>query len=414
MAANHVVIIGGSIAGVSAAMAMRDHGHAGRITIVEAGSIHPYERPPLSKALLTMVEPKFIHPAETYRERDIELVLGRRAVAIDPDAQTVTLDDGSVLSADSLLLATGVSARRLHVPGVGLANVLTLRDVDDARAVAKRMRGTGPIVIVGGGFIGLEAAAVARELDRDVTVIEALPVPLLPALGGALALLLKALHDDRGVHMVTGQSITAFRGTGAVDAVELADGTVLPASTVLVGIGVVPNDLIAASAGIECAGGIVVDEHGRTNHPWVWAAGDVTSQETTFTDGRERIEHWDVAMRHGVAVGASMAGVLTSNDEVPYFWSDHYGLTLQVYGRPTAAYDTFVLRRGARPERFLAFWLRDGCLIAAAGMDQARELRSAKALIEAKTSVNEAALEDPDVSLRALLRAARPATANEA
>lgn len=405
-----VVIVGGSIAGVTAATALRDHGHAGAITIIETDPNLPYERPPLSKALETMGELVPIQSAEAYAARDIELLLGRRAVALHAERRHVELDDGTALPADAVLLATGVAARRLEVEGRGLINILTLRDAADAAMIGARLRtGTGPIVIIGGGFIGLEAAAVARELGREVTVVEALPMPLLPALGDQVAPLVRELHEQRGVRILAGVTVARFVGETEVSAVELADGTVLPAETVIVGVGVVPNDEIARDAGVASAGGVIVDADGRTNHPWVWAAGDVTAQETPFTVGRQRIEHWEVAKHHGAAVAAAMIGVDRPAAEAPYFWSEQYGLRLQMYGRAMPT-DEVVLREGANPEDFLAFWLREGRLVAAAGMQQPKELRAAKAIIEARVAVDAADLRS-GTPLRALLKAATVASA---
>lgn len=404
----HHVIIGGSAAGSAAAVAMRRAGFSGRISLVDAGVYPPYERPPLSKALSAMEEPKLINEIEVYREHDIELELGHPVVALDPATKTVHVEGGITMHADAVLLTTGVSARRLDVPGAELANITTLRDIDDARRMAARMDSEhGPLVIVGGGFIGLEAAAVARDLGIEVTIIEALPVPLLPALGRPLAELIQQLHVDRGVRFVTERTVARFVGDGSVAGVELSDGTVLPASTVVVGIGVVPNDALASAAGIECAGGVIVDALGRTSNPWVWAAGDVATQETPFTLQRQRIEHWDVALRHGAIVGANMAGGTEQNLEVPYFWSDQYGLQLQMFGRP-AADDEFVMRPDATPTSFLGFWLRGDTLVAAAGMEQSRELRATKPLIERRVAVTAEALTDPGVSLRSLLKNAEP------
>lgn len=408
MSNERIVIIGGSIAGVSAAVALRDYGHEGPVIVIESDPNLPYERPPLSKALGAMGELVPIHPEDLYRERDIELVLGRTVVALHPESNEVELDDGARIAADRVLLTTGVSARRLPIEGIELGNVFTLRDAADAASLGAQLTSsTGPLVIVGGGFIGLEAAAVGRDIGREVTVIEALPIPLLPALGDAVAPLVRALHDDRGVQIITERTVAKLIGTDVVTAVELSDGTVLPADTVIVGVGVIPNDGIAAAIGVATTGGVVVDDEGRTSHPWVWAAGDVTAQETPFTVGRQRIEHWEVAKHHGASVAAAMTGAPRPAHEVPYFWSEQYGLRLQMYGRALPT-DECVIRDGAIPEDFLAFWLRDGRLVAAAGMQQPKELRAAKALIEARAPVDAADLR-AGTPLRTLLKQATAA-----
>jgi 3-phenylpropionate/trans-cinnamate dioxygenase ferredoxin reductase component len=402
-AARHV-IVGGSAAAVSAALAMREHGFTGRITIVEAGADLPYERPPLSKSFTGLEMPRPVVAETVYEENAIELLLGATAASLDEKTRTVTLAGGERLEADAVLLTTGVSARKLRVPGEDLDHVLVLRDIHDARAVAARLDEGGPLVLVGGGFIGLEAAAVARRRGLDVTVVEVLPVCLGAALGHEIATAVERRHRLEGVQFYHERTVAAFRGSGAVEEVELDDGTRLPAATVLVGCGVVPNDELARRAGVRTADGVVVDDYGRTSHPWIWAAGDVASFFSPFTGRRQRIEHWDVARRHGGAVGASMAGVRTTNAEAPYFWSDQYGTRLQMYGRPGPG-DRLVRREGVPPGGLLAFWVRGDRLAAAAGIDVPRELRATKPLIEHRIPVAIADLADPSVSLRSLARA---------
>ena len=290
--------------------------------------------------------------------------------------------------------------------------MLTLRDADDAFRVTAGLDAGGPLVVIGGGFIGLEAAAAARSRGLDVTVVELLPVPLLPVLGAGAGGWLRRLHEDRGVRFRLGATAAEFTGSGAVDGVVLDSGERLPAATVIVGCGVVPNDALARQAGICCRSGILVDGHGRTNTDWIWAAGDVASMINPHVEGRQRIEHWNVAMGHGAAVGASMAGRLTLHEDVPYFWSDQYGLQLQMYGRGRAD-DEIVTRADATEESFLSFWLRGGRLAAAAGIGAARDLRAARALIETRAKVLPSVLADRHVSLRALASAAGRADATE-
>lgn len=400
---SHYVIVGGSIAGVSAAVAMRTAGFDGRISIVEASAYLPYERPPLSKSLAHLRDPSPILPVERYDELDIELLLGTPVTGLDITSKTLLLADGARLRADLLLLATGVSARRLNVPGERLANIFRLRDLDDARQISARLVVGGPLVIVGGGFIGLEAAAMASSLGVSVTIVEALPGLLLSALGPELGAVMAQIHHDQGVRILTGRTVTRFEEKHASAEVVLSDGQCLMAATVIVGCGVVPNDQLALGAGVRCDAGIVVDDRGRTSVDWIWAAGDVTSRQTPFTPGRQRIEHWEVARRHGAAVGAAMTGVASAPAELPYFWSEQYGHQLQMYGRPAAA-DVLVRRGAATPEGFVAFWLRGERMTAAAALDGARDVRAAKALIEHGVTVTSAQLSDPAVSLRALAR----------
>jgi 3-phenylpropionate/trans-cinnamate dioxygenase ferredoxin reductase subunit len=302
----HHVVIGASAAGVSAAVAMRTSGFEGRIILLDGSSHLPYERPPLSKTFPVSLRP--IVSEQAYADHGIELRRGARVAELDAAARAVVLEGGERLPADAVLLATGVSARMLGVPGERLGNVLTLRDADDAARVAARLDAGGPLVIVGAGFIGLEAAAVARARRLDVTVVELLPVPLLPVLGADAGGRVRRLHEDRGVRFRLGATVAEFTGRDEVDGVVLNGGERLPAASVIVGCGVVPNDALARQAGIDCRSGVVVDAYGRTNSGWAWAAGDVASLVNPHVEGRQRIEHWDVALRHGAAVGASMAG----------------------------------------------------------------------------------------------------------
>ena len=404
MSERHFVIIGGSAAGVSAALAMREKGFDGRITLIDEGTELPYERPPLSKSAdLSKVHP--IVPESTYAEKKIDLLIGHAVVSLKKD-HVVELDSGQELRADAVLLATGGGPRKLGIPGEGLANVLTLRDIKDARAFELRLNAGGALVILGGGFIGLEAAAVARERGIDVTVVEAMPIPLATALGTEIASAVREIHENAGVRILSGRTATELRGSGTVEEVVLDDGSVISASTVLVGVGVIPNDALAKEAGVHCDNGIVVDEFGRTNVPWIWAAGDVANFFSPYTGRRQRIEHWDVAQRHGAAVGASMAGVSTRNLEVPYFWSDQYGLRIQMYGRAKAGTEP-VLRCGATPKEMMAFWVNSGQLCAAAAIDSPGDLRGAKVLIEGQIPVDQADLRDAGVSIRSLARQRR-------
>jgi 3-phenylpropionate/trans-cinnamate dioxygenase ferredoxin reductase subunit len=407
------VIVGASAAGVAAAVAMRTAGYDGPIRVVDSDPHLPYERPPLSKALLGGPGNEALKPIldeNAYRTYDIELRLGTGVTDLDFGARRVALGDGVVLPAVHVVLATGVAARRLTVPGAELANILTLRDADDARTLSAQLSAGGPLVIIGGGFIGLELAAVARQNDVEVTVVELAPLPLIGVLGPEAAGLVNRLHTDRGVHFRLGRTVSAFVGTAAVEAVELNDGERLPAQTVVVGVGVLPRVALAKAAGIAVDRfGIVVDRLGNTSNPWVSAAGDVASQPHPALAAPGRIEHWDVAQRHGTAVGTSVVGPATPFEATPYAWSDQYGLMLQMFGRPHHG-DELVLRRGATPERFLAFWLRAGRVGALAGLDLPRDVAAARRLIDPAALVPVAQLEDPDVDLRRLVKDLAAAT----
>ena len=409
------VIIGASAAGVSAAMASRGVGFTGEVVVVGAERHPPYERPPLSKQLIDVDDVasalRPIVPEEQLRSNQVELRLGLRARAIDPSAGTVLLDDGEALPADRVLLATGASPRRLQIPGSDLEGVCYLRTADDAGALGRRLRSQAPVVVVGAGFIGLEVAAVARELGREVTVVEALRLPLLRAVGPVLGSVFAAVHREHGVRLLLDSGVRAVRGAGVVEAVELADGRTIPAATVVVGVGVRPQSGLAEEAGVVVDDGVIVDRHGRTSRPWLLAAGDVASRPHLHCPApRVRIEHWNNALYQGAAAGRTMAGLPSTDDAIPYFWSDQYDVKLQMFGWPEPSDD--VVTRGDPASRSATFlWLRDGRPVAAAGMNRPREVRAARGLIEQRARVEPRRLADESVDLRRLPGTAGPSGA---
>ncbi|MFL1592731.1 FAD-dependent oxidoreductase [Rhodococcus ruber] len=398
----HHVVVGAGAAGLAAASAMRDNGFAGRITVVDADPHTPYERPPLSKEYLADRRLREIVAETEYRRLDVELRLGVGVRRLRPADRRIDTADGDALAADRVLLATGVSARRLDVPGADLGNILTLRDADDAAALAARLSAGGPLVVVGGGFVGLEVAASAADRGIDVTVVELGDLPLLAAVGPDIARRICRLHTERGVRILTRRTVDAFVGSSAVEAVRLSTGERLDAATVVVGCGVVPNDALARQAGTACADGITVDDLGRSSD-WIWAAGDVAAHVNPHLGRRGRIEHWDVARRHGAAVGASMAGTATVNREIPYFWSHQYAHTLQMYGRGRPG-DRVVVRESTTEPGFVAFWVRDGRVAAAAALDEPRDVRSAKILAENRSAVPDEVLRSAGTDLRRVAR----------
>ncbi|MCD5422699.1 FAD-dependent oxidoreductase [Rhodococcus pyridinivorans] len=401
---NSIAVIGASAAGIAAATAARRSGFEGKVVVYDEDDNLPYERPPLSKALSkTGQQLKPIISADTYDSLGIELRLGQGVKALDSEKKTLMLTDGSDDRYDRVVLATGVSARRIAVPGAELDHVLHLRNAADALRVTERLMAGGPLVVVGGGFIGLELAAVARSLSIDVTVVELAPLPLHNAVGPDVASLVHRLHVDRGVRFITRTGISAFRGDPAVAEVVLDSGRVIPAQTVVVGVGVVPNDQLARSLGVTSELGVVAHNSGATSHPWLWAAGDVAVRNHPRLRRATRIEHWDTAQRHGEAAGRSIVGDWTEESAVPYVWSDQYDLTYQSFGRREPS-DKVVLRDGAEPHNFLAFFIGNEQVHAVVGIGHPREVRAGRSLIEAGAAVPEQALRDADTDLRRLSR----------
>jgi 3-phenylpropionate/trans-cinnamate dioxygenase ferredoxin reductase subunit len=371
------VIVGASAAGLSAARELRSSGFSGDLTVIDRDRQSPYERPPLSKRLVPGTSPSLtpLIGDQQLRELDVELICGTGVRGLDLVRHRVELDDGQMLTADAVLLATGAHPLLLRVQGAQLDGVLALRDADDASA--------------------------ARSAGVGVTVVEKLAAPLAGTLGRQLSTWLLDLHRDHGVEVHLGVEVEEFVGRRHVEEVALTDGRRLPAQTVVVGVGVEPQAGLARRAGLRCADGIVVDGYGRTSDPWVFAAGDVACQPHPHLAAPGRIEHWDSALRHGAAVGATMAGRPTLHSAVPYFWSEQYGGVLQSYGRHRAE-DDLVIRGTINSDRAVAVWLRSGSPVATAGFGAAREIRAIKTMIEAKTPVTVAAIADPMTDLRQL------------
>jgi len=397
------VIVGAGQAGAYAAVAAREAGFAGPILLLGEEPHRPYERPPLSKSVLTEAEapePGWFHAADRYTALDIDLRMGVRVVGIDAAEGRVVLGDGQRLAYDRLVLATGGRARHLPVPGGERA--LVLRTLEDARALRARLRPGARVVCIGAGVIGLEVAASARALGCEVAVVEAAPRALGRGFTAEIAAWVERLHRDRGVALHFGAGVQAVEP----DAV-ICDGARLPADIVVAGIGIIRNAELAAEAGATLdGGGIAVDEFGRTSLDHVYAAGDVAAFWHPRLGRRLRLESWRHAQDHGIAVGRAVAGATEAYAPVPWFWTDQHGVTIQVAGLVEDATHT-VLRGEETAQSFCAFHLDDeGRVVAATGVNAAREVRVATALIHSGRVIDPAMLADPAVKLQALAKAA--------
>jgi 3-phenylpropionate/trans-cinnamate dioxygenase ferredoxin reductase component len=402
------VIIGAGVAGVGAAATLRGEGFDGRVVLVSGEHHLPYDRPPLSKALLQGAESAAgieLRPERFYAEEEIDLRLGTEVTRLLPKDRRVVLATGETLHADKVLLCTGGVPRRLDVPGADLEGIHYLRSLDDAIALRAALGAGVKVVIVGAGWIGAEVAASARELGCAVTLLDIEPVPFARAVGADIGNVYAQLHRDRGVDLRTGLGVTRFEGGDRVCAVVTSDGRALPADVVVVGIGMAPATALAEEAGIAVAAGIVVDEYGETSVAGVYAAGDAANCLDARTGRRVRREHWQHAWRHASATAKSMLGRRQPFGEVPWFWSDQYGISLQVAGDPAAA-DEVVRRGDAEDLCFAAFHLQQGRLVAAVGVNRPRDVRAAMRLIELGCPVDRADLADPGVDLRRLLKRA--------
>jgi NADPH-dependent 2,4-dienoyl-CoA reductase/sulfur reductase-like enzyme len=370
-----IAVVGASLAGLSAARALRRQSYDGAIIAIGAERHEPYDRPPLSKAFLTGgCAESDLALGDADEDLGIDWRLGAPAVRLDPRNRSVTLADGEEIRVDGVVLATGARARRL--PGTeGLAGVHTLRTLDDAVALRADLATAERLVVIGAGFIGAEVASSARSLGLDVTVVEALPTPLAGPLGARMGSVCAALHADHGVRLMTGVGVAGLAGAGRVEAVELADGTRLPADVVVVGIGAQPNVEWLADSGLEIRGGIVTDAACATNVPGVVATGDCAASFNPYTGDVVRSEHWTHALEQPATAVATLLGGNPGNRQqagVPYFWSDQYGVRIQFAGRRRDD-DTVRIIEGDPDQRsFLAVYERDGHPVAVLGMNQSK------------------------------------------
>ncbi|MPZ78900.1 MAG: NAD(P)/FAD-dependent oxidoreductase [Actinophytocola sp.] len=368
------VIVGASLAGAKAAEALRENGCSERIVLVGAEAEPPYERPALSKGYLSGKEDRAtlaVHDERWYADNAVELLLGRRATRVDRAAHEVELDGGERIGYAKLLLTTGSSARRLHVPGGDLDGVHHLRRVEDSTRLREAIRGGGQVVVVGAGWIGLEVAAAARRYGCAVTVIQPSATPLRAALGPEMGGLFAQLHRRHGVDLRTGHGVTGLRGNGRVSAVVTDDGAETPADAVIVGIGARPDTELAEHAQLSVDNGIVVDESLRTEDPDIYAAGDVANSFHPWYGRRIRVEHWANALRGGPVAARAMLGQRVVHDGLPYFFTDQYELGMEFSGWfAPGGYDTVVTRGDLDGLAFHAFWLADNRVVAGMHVNQ--------------------------------------------
>ncbi|WP_020389305.1 NAD(P)/FAD-dependent oxidoreductase [Kribbella catacumbae] len=362
------VIVGASLAGATAAQTLRELGFAGRIVLIGDETEHPYERPPLSKGYLLGKDERakiYVHEENWYAEHAVELLLGRRVTLLDRAAHEVELDTGGRIGYAKLLLATGASPRHLRLPGADLEGVHYLRRVEDSDRLRETIRAGGRIVVVGGGWIGLETAAAARESGCVVTVIDPRPAPLIAALGSEMGAFFAGLHLRHGVDLRLSHTVTEFQGTDRVTGVLTDDGSEFAADAVIVGIGAIPNTDLAERADLSCDNGIVVNEMLCTQDPDVFAVGDVANSYRPFYSGHLRTEHWANAL-HGAPVAAqAMLGQRVAYDKLPYFFTDQYDVGMEFSGWiGPDGYDRLVTRGDVDGQAFHAFWLADDRVVA--------------------------------------------------
>lgn len=401
-----IVIVGGGLAGAKTAEALRKRGFTGEITLFAAESELPYERPPLSKGYLgdaSTFDKAVVHPRSWYDDERIDLQLGTRVTAIDPARHEVHTDAGATARYDKLVLATGSTPRTLPLPGADAQRVLTLRTRQDSDAIREFFGAGKRLVIIGGGWIGLEVAAAARTADTEVTVLEAAELPLLAVLGPQLGEVFADLHRDHGVDLRLGAHVTAIETQdGAAVGVRLADGSTVPADAVLIGVGAAPDVQLAKAAGLAVDGGVFVDSTLCTSDPDIYAVGDIAAHDHPVLGCRIRVEHWATAVNQPAAAAASLLGEPTPYIELPYFFSDQYDLGMEYVGHPSPQ-DRVVVRGDLPGREFIAFWVdADDHLTAAMNVNIWDVIDEIKPLITSRVRVDPVRLANAEVPLSSL------------
>jgi 3-phenylpropionate/trans-cinnamate dioxygenase ferredoxin reductase subunit len=398
------LIVGAGLAGTSAAEALRINGFGGRVVLLGDEKAHPYDRPPLSKDYLqgkSELDKVFLHPDAWYAEQDIELRLGVQVTAVDRDAHQVSTAGGERIGYDKLLLATGSSPRRLRLPGADLRGVLYLRRLEESDAMKAAFAAASRVAMIGAGWIGLETAAAARAAGCAVTVVDVAELPLLAVLGKEMAEMYAGLHRRNGVEFRLGAKLTEITGKdGATIGLRLEDGSFIDADAVVVAVGITPNTELAEAAGLTVDNGVLVDEHLATSDPDVFAAGDVANAFYPNLGTHLRLEHWSAALNQGPVAAANMLGKNTSYDQVPYFFSDQYDMGMEYSGYVAKGdYDEVVFRGDVEAGEYLAFWLREGRVLAGMNVNVWDITDAIAALVRSGVRVDRAKLVDPEVDL---------------
>jgi 3-phenylpropionate/trans-cinnamate dioxygenase ferredoxin reductase component len=406
MAEAGVIIVGAGHGGAQAAIALRQNGFSGSITMIGREPEPPYERPPLSKEYLAQEKPFeriYIRPPAFWAEKDVEMMLSSEVVAIDGTAQIVTLESGQTLPYDHLIWAAGGEPRRLSCPGSDLAGVHAVRTRADVDAIMAALDRVKQVAVIGGGYIGLEAAAVLRKLGKEVVLLEALPRVLARVAGEELSAFYEAEHRAHGVDLRTGVGVTALEGNGKVSAVRLADGSAVEAEMVIVGIGIEPSVGPLLDAGAESGNGVAVDAHCRTSLPDIYAIGDCAAHANDFADGATiRLESVQNANDQATIAAKAICGELVEYGATPWFWSNQYDLKLQTVGLSTG-YDQTVLRGDPATRSFSVIYLKGGQVRALDCVNMVKDYVQGRKMVEARAVIDPAKLADTQVPLKEML-----------
>jgi 3-phenylpropionate/trans-cinnamate dioxygenase ferredoxin reductase component len=399
------IVIGASHAAASLVTSLRQNGWAGKIQVIGDEPYIPYHRPPLSKALLAgekTLEEVFIRPQLVYDKADVEFILGARAQRIDPANKEIELANGSRMNFDKLALTLGSRVRRISLPGDGLKGICYLRDYQDLQHIRSFIKKADKAVIIGGGYIGLEAAAVLNKLGMRVTVLEMMSRVLERVTAPEVSEFFTRIHTEEGVDIQCEVGACGFEGKTNVARVLCDNGTAYDADLVIVGIGIIPNTELAEAAGLKCDNGIVVDEYAKTMNPDIVSAGDCTCHYNAIYDRWIRLESVQNATDQARVAAATIAGKDNTYNVLPWFWSDQYDIKLQIAGL-SQGYDEIVIRGDNASSRcFAAFYLNAGKVIAVDAVNKPAEFMMGKRLITDKHMVDKLKLADANVNIKEL------------
>jgi 3-phenylpropionate/trans-cinnamate dioxygenase ferredoxin reductase subunit len=402
-----IVIIGAGQAAAVAAATLRKEKYTGTIKILGDESHPPYDRPPLSKHYLAgelSLTETLIRPPEFYTDNDIELLTSTRVASIDAEAKQVVTESDQVFDYDKLVITTGSRARKLNLPGCQLGGIFYLRSLNDVDLIRASMGSAKKLCVIGGGYVGLEVAAVARKAGLDVTVIETQERILQRVTTPEMSDYYHQLHSERGVNIMLNQAVTGFQGeggdNGSVSEVLCGDLAV-DADIVVIGVGILPNIEIAEEAGLECDNGIVVDDHGQTSNPHIYAAGDCANHPNRLLNRRLRLESVPNAIEQARVASINLLGGDVEYASIPWFWSDQYELKLQMVGFSSDGEES-VVRGDKSTNKFAVFHLKEGRVVAVDAVNSSKAFMLGKRLYG--KSVDVAALADESVELKAFLK----------
>ena len=402
-----VIIIGAGQAGAQTAIVLRQNNFASAITMIGDEAYVPYERPPLSKGFLAgdvELDRMSMRPAAFYADKNIDVRLKTTVSHIDRGRKTISLATGAVLPYGKLVLATGGRVRRIICPGADLPGIHYLRHVDDVLGFRDRLTPGTKLVIVGGGYIGLEVAAVAIKRGCTVTVLEMMPLVLNRVVAPVMSQFYTDVHRAEGVHIRTSDTVTGFEGDGQLARVRCGDGTAIDADIAIIGIGIVPNVELAVEAGLPVDNGIVVDDYTRTSDPDIFAVGDCSNHPLRTIGERVRLESVPNALGQGKAAALSIVGAPAPYDEVPWFWSDQYDLKLQMAGISKPG-DQVIIRGDMAARKFSACYLREGVFVACQAVNMAKDFLQSKKIIAQRIAPPPSLLKDANTPLQAFVPA---------